>query len=72
MLREAQLAYPRSPVRDSVFLPYLKSRVKADNPFLYAAPAESEIQNAGLGSCFAELHASPYHSEYFVFLDLYF
>lgn len=25
MLREAQLAYPRSPVRDPIFAPYLKS-----------------------------------------------
>lgn len=25
MLREAQLAYPRSPVRDPIFVPFLKS-----------------------------------------------
>lgn len=46
MLREAQLAYPRSPVRDPIFVPYLKLRVSADNPSLHAAPAESKIQNA--------------------------
>lgn len=53
----------RSYLCSALSVKFLESRVNAANPSLYAAPAESKIQDARLGPCSTELHASPYLGE---------